>query len=322
MSLLKVHRGTDGVKEIRIPIRFTDIVQNSLMEPWGTQWYVDSIDGNDDYTGRGPSVAKATIQAAVSAAGRGDTIYIRPGIWNTGTGFDRYDEAVVLESGVDGTDMLKSNISMIGVSSGGTGDFLGVRWKETSTVAFTNYAPAFHMENIGFFSEGATQGVLCVNDGVTLSKQGTQGTSFYNCAFKGKGLYVTGGGDGFTVEKTRFQCSYTGVVAALNYSASSNPGRRLTVRDCEWLDGNGNVPNGTDIVIAPPLTEMLIRDCYFGQPPSPGNNVYIATAGAVEGLIANCFFNTSNLDTNANITLGDAVLAVACYDEAGLAFTS
>ena len=290
------------------------------MEPWGDQWYVDSINGNDDYTGRGPSVAKETIQAAVTAAGRGDTIYINPGIWNTGTGFDRYTEDVTVTSGVSGTDMANSNMSIIGVSSGGTGDFLGVRWKHATTANLTVNAPAFHVENIGFFSEGATYGALCVNDGATKTKQGSQGTSFYNCAFKGKGLFVTGGGDGFTVENTRFQCAYDGTVADLNYNASSNPGRRLTVRNCEWLDGNGVVPSAPCITIAPPLTEMLIRDCYFPQLPT--GSVYIATAGAVEGLIANCFFNIADLDTDAHITLGTAVVAVSCWDKAGIAAVS
>ncbi len=171
---------------------------------------------------------------------------------------------------------------------GQQGDYCGVRWKHTATGPnLTIDAPATHVENIGFFSEGATQGVLCVHDGGTLTKQGGTGTTFYNCGFKGKGLFVTGGGDGFSVEKCRFQCAWDGTVAALDYSGQSNPGRRLTVRNCDWLDGNATVPDTACISITAPVTEFLITGCNFPQVPT--STVYIDTAGANYGLISDCY---------------------------------
>ena len=284
--------------------------------PWATHWFVDGINGSAGNSGRKPDHAFNTIQAAVTAASRNDIIYINPHTWNTGSGFTRYTEDVAVTSGVSGTDMTNANISIIGISApGAAGDFLGVRWKHATATNLTNDAPALHVENIGFFSEGATYGVLLRNNGATLTQQGSQGTSFYNCAFKGKGLYVLSGGDGLTIEKCRFQCAYDGTVAQLNYSASLNPGRRLTVRNCEWLDGNGTVPSGPCITIAPPVTEILIRDCYFPQVPT--GDAYISAAGANEGLIANCHFATSDLSTTGYVE-GDALIAAAMYDYTGI----
>ena len=294
--------------------------------PWGTHYFVDATNGSDAYDGKSPVRAKATIQAAVTASttdtlSRGDVIYINPQTWDTTKGFTRYTEDVTITSGATGTDMTNSNMSLIGITGpGATGDFLGVRWKHATATNLTNDAPALHLENIGFFSEGATYAVLLVNDGATLSKQGSQGTSFYNCGFKGKGLYVLSGGDGLTVDSCRFQCSWDGVTAQLNVSCSANPGRRLTVRNCEWLDGNGTVPATRCIDIAPPMTEFLIRDCHFPQEPTDA--VYIDVGGANEGLISNCYFNDDEVDTDLKITQGTVTNVVGCYDAAGLATTA
>lgn len=302
------------------------VMSGVYSNPWGTHYFVDGTNGNDNNSGKTPGTAKATIQSAVTAstadtASRGDVIYINPGIWNTGTGFYRYDEAVAITSGVTGTDMTNSNMSIIGITGpGATGDFLGVRWKETSTVALTNDAPALHVENIGFFSEGANQAVLLQHDGATDTKQGTQGTSFYNCGFKGKGIYGDDGGDGLTVVNCRFQSSWDGNVAAIDWTCSANPGRRLTIRNCEWLDGNGTPPDAPCIVVAPPCTEILITDCYFPQ-ESAANSVFISMAGANEGLIANCYFAVADLDTDAQILPGGC-LVTAIYDVSGLATTA
>ena len=290
--------------------------------PWGTHYFVDSINGKANNSGLRPDDATATIQQAVNLStnnvnSRGDVIYINPGIWNTGTGFDRYTEDVTITSGVTGTDMTNANMSIIGITGpGATGDFLGVRWKHLTTQNLLNDAPALHVENIGFFSEGATYAVLLRNNGATLTRQGTQGTSFYNCGFKGKGIYGQDGGDGLTVVNSRFQCSYGGAVAQLNWQCSANPGRRLTVRNCEWLDGNGNAPDGPMIHIAAPLTEILIRDCMFPQVPT--GNTYITASGACEGLIANVHCASADLTIATHFAVSATLFTTGIYDELGL----
>jgi len=321
MSHVKGVRRTDGYLEIDDKIRFKKKVEfqqgHGFLFPDQNLYFVDAQDGSDNYAGTDPTNAFATIQTAVTAASAEDTIYIRPQTFDYDKGFNRYTEDVTVSSGISSGTFGNANMSLIGVTKGGTGDFVGVRWKHATATHLTNYAPALHVENIGFFAEGATYAVYMENDGVTLTKQGSQGTSFYNCHFKGKGIYNIGGGDGLLIDTCRFQCSSAGVVAELNYSGQANPGRRLTVRNCEWLDGNATKPSGACITLTAPVTEFLIRDCFFPQLPT--GNIYIATAGANYGLIANCYFNEADLDTDAEITLGTGVKVVGCYDHAGIA---
>ena len=316
-SLRVSSRNERGFQVVRSAVAFRERVLLAQDCPWGNVLYVDGIDGSDSYNGRSSDRAKKTIQGAIDVATGGDTIYIRPLTFDDDKGFNRYTEDVVITSGIASGTFVNAGISLIGITRpGATGDFLGVRWTQETLTALTNDAPALALENIGFFSEGATYGVHLVHDGAAGLKQGSQGTSLYNCALKGKGLYVLSGGDGLTVEKTRFQCAWNGVVAQLNYSASLNPGRRLTVRNCEWLDGNGVVSSAACIVIAPPCTEVLIRDSYFPQEPTGG--CYISAAGANEGLVANCHFANANMVLATHILWGDAMLPAGIYDQLGL----
>lgn len=317
--LLASSQDSRGFRLVRDPIAFQERVLFAQDAFWGNTLYVDSIDGSDDsYNGLSPDRAKETIQGAIDVATGGDTIYIRPQTFHDDRGFNRYTEDVTITGGAASNIFANAGISLIGITRpGATGDFLGVRWKHsTDKINLTNEAPALAVENIGFFSEGATYGVLLSHDGATGTKQGSQGTSFYNCAFKGKGLYVLSGGDGLTIDKCRFQCAYDGTVAQLNYSASANPGRRMTVRNSEWLDGNGVVSSGPCITVAPPLTELLIRDCYFPQKPT--GNAWIVTTGANEGLLAKLHFAVADMTLATGILKGDAVFASGIYDETGL----
>lgn len=307
-----------GVSSFGIPI-FGD--GSRFSSPWSTHYFVDGDNGSDGNRGTEPTKAFKTIQKAVTASTAQDVIYIRAKSYTIGTGFARYTEDVTSTlggNGGSGVAALNANKTIIGVTpNAANSEYGGVRWKHASATNLTVDSPALHVENIGFFSEGATYGVLLRNDGATYTQRGSDGASFYNCVFKGKGLYVLSGGDGVTIQNCRFHCAYDGTVAQLNYSCSANPGRRLLVRNCEWQDGNGTTSSGPCITIAAPLTELLIRDCYFGQLPT--GNVYIATSGANYGLIANCYFNHDDLDTDAEITLGTGVTAVGCYDAAGIA---
>ena len=283
--------------------------------PWSIVRFVDYDNGNDANDGKSPERAKSTIQSAVTASGRGDVIYVRPRAYVVGTGFSRYTEEVT-------TVLTQSNLSIIGTVNTPNPEY-GVRWKhatDTTGYCLINIAPALHLENIGFFAEGAAGAMSILNNGTTDTQRGTDGTTITNCVVKGASILVRSGGDGFTVQNTRFHCAYNGTVAAIDYSCSANPGRRLLIRNCEWQDGNGTTSSGPCITIAAPLTELLIRDCYFGQLPT--GDVYIATAGANYGLIANCFFNHDDLDTDAEITLGTGVTAVGCFDKAGIATTA
>lgn len=299
-----------GYFEINRKVNFAEpvIFSSAFSNPFVVTRFVDGLNGDDLKTGKTPDTAVKTIQRAVTLSARGDIIFIRPQDYVIGTGFRRYTEDVL-------TALAQSDLSIIGVTPSMNPEY-GVRWKHATAQCLTNFAPALHLENIGFFAEGATYGILLSNNGVTDTQRGSDGTTIYNCVIKGKGLYVLSGGDGVCIERTRFHCAYDGTVAQLNYSCSVNPGRRLLVRNCEWQDGNGVVSSGPCIEIAPPLTEILIRDCYFPQLPTGG--CYISAAGASnEGLIANCHFAVADM-TLATAILKGGIFATGIYDETGL----
>lgn len=290
--------------------------------PWAKHYFVDAIDGSAGNAGLRPDDAMATIQQAVDLATGGDVIYIRPQQYKIDTMYGRYTEdvTITMATGLTSGDAVVDGMrSIIGVAANTfNADFSGVRWKHATSCNLTNDTPGLHVENIGFFSEGATYGVNLRYEADT--KRGSEGSSFYHCAFKGKGLYVISGGDGLTIDSCRFQCAYNGTVADINTSGVINL-RRLTIRNCEWLDGNSTAPTAPCITIAGTTSEILIRDCYFPQIPTAGGSVYIDTTGANHGLIANCYFNHDDLDTDVDILLGTGVKAVGCYDQGGLATT-
>lgn len=68
-----------GVTQIDQRVKFMKEVQSGLFYPWTNVWYVDQDDGNDDFSGRGPSDSKATIAKAEEAMATRDRIYLKPG---------------------------------------------------------------------------------------------------------------------------------------------------------------------------------------------------------------------------------------------------
>ena len=271
--------------------------------PWSVVRFVDAANGKDTWDGKAPTRAKATIQSAVTASGRGDVIYVRPQAYVVGTGFSRYTEDVT-------TVLAQSDLSIIGTVNTRNPEF-GVRWKHTTTQALNNIAPALHLENVGFFTEGATYGVLLTNNGATNTMRGSDGTTLYNCVFKGQGLYVLSGGTGLTVDNCRFTATYDGTVCQINFSCSANPGRQLRIRGCEWTDGNGTASSGPSISIAGPVTEAIIRDCHFGLAPT--GNAYISATGTNMGLISNCYFAIADMSLATGIVKGGLFVS-GCYD--------
>jgi hypothetical protein len=276
--------------------------------PWATHRFVDAATGNDSNDGISVESAKATIQSAVTAAGRGDVIYIRPQAYVIGTGFTRYEEDVT-------NTLAQSDVSIIGVTNSRNPEY-GVRWKHATATHLTSIAPAWHLENIGFFGESATSIVTLTNNSATDTARGSDGFTSYNCVFKGAPIAINDGGDGVTFDSCRFHCAYTGTVAAINYTCSANSGRRFAVRNCEWLDGNGTVSSGPMIAILPPMTEVIIRDCYFPQIPT--GNAYITAPTGVEGLIANVHCAAADLAIGTAFPVSANLFTVGIYDELGL----
>ena len=77
----------------------------AVMYPtFATDWYVDDVNGDDAYAGTSAALAKKTIQAAVDSVGNGDTVYVAPGRYNTGSmvcGFNNATARVVITNKIN-----------------------------------------------------------------------------------------------------------------------------------------------------------------------------------------------------------------------------
>ena len=77
----------------------------SLMHPaFATDWYVDDALGNDAYDGMSAATAKQTLQSAIDLTGSGDTVYVAPGRYNSGSmtcAFDGTTARVVITNKIN-----------------------------------------------------------------------------------------------------------------------------------------------------------------------------------------------------------------------------
>ena len=266
--------------------------------PWSTVRFVDGEDGNDNNSGLKPTEAKKTIQSAVTASTRGDVIYVRPQTYTAGTGFARYTEQISVA-------LAQSDLSLIGTVNSINPEY-GVRSRWVTTgYNLTNDGPALHVENIGFFSESATNTALLRNsDTVGSERYGANGTTFYNCVIKGGKISVQCG-DGLTIRNCMFHGGGDGVTGGIIATSVgySNPGRRLRIRECLFQASNGSVVDTAYISINL-YTEVLIDNCYFDLLPTDTNYVKAITS---TGSIINCSFGIADMTLATGIIKGGLV---------------
>jgi len=298
---------------------------NLWASPWSTVYFVDGYSGNDNNSGLKPTEAKKTIGAATALLSRGDVIYVRPYPYGIGHGMERYAEDVTMTAstgslGIAGTSsypiVSPSDVSIIGCVNTVTPQ-MGTRWKAATAFCLTNTVPALHVENIGFYAED----LLCVSllsNGSTDTQRGMDGTTFVNCDFKGGGVTGANGFTSLAFNRCRFEPKYNGEVDnALTITGSTNSGNKLTIQNCEFLDGsNGTVADGPWIILSTVITDVIIRDCYFGQVPT-GNAYITGTATTVEGVIQNCYLGAANAAI-ATCFAATGLVTAGIYDLTGL----
>jgi len=309
----------DGQVLINENIKFAKSVL--FKDLWAVPWFVDGVNGSDSSSGLGADLSKATIQAAISAAGRGDVIYVRPLAYKIGTGFNRYTEDItVILGGAGGSavEATKSDISLIGITESRNPEF-GPRIKAT-TIGMQIDAPAFHIENMGFYAEDATYAIYLRNNGATYTQRGSDGFTMYNCVVKGSGLYIASGGDGARIEKCRFHTKYDGTsggIGAILYSCSANPGTRLQILNSIFQGGNvTEQPATAYITILPPMTVALIKGNTFFKIPADAH--YINAAGASNtGAIVDNFFADADIVLETDLHIGGMVQA-GNFDTGGI----
>ena len=266
--------------------------------PWNTHYFVDGDNGSDSYIGTRPDKALKTIQAAVTKATGGDVIYINPKSYTMGTGFARYTEDVDIVNTCTGSGVTEDNagISIIGVTPlGVASDFMGPRWKHATTHCLHTKAAATHVENIGFYCEGATYGVQFQSDGATYTMSGGQGSSLYNCAIKGEGGVFANSSDSLQIVNCQFQAKHDGNVSGMIITLDgTNVNRRPVVRGCHFIGGNGTSMDAAPIIWTGKVEDGLIANNYFHT----GTTVIINIATASSsGLIVGNMFAEANLTT-------------------------
>ena len=295
MSLIKGPK-VKGYIEINENVRFMRNVATRYALPWSQIFFVDGVNGSDTKnTGRTPDRAFATIGKAVSVAARGDVIYVRPKTYTIGAGFGRYTEAVSVL-------LAQSDLSIIGVTNSLNPEY-GPRWAKTDAgYNLINDGPALHLENLGFFSEGATNTALLRNSDTPGSERyGANGTTFYNCVVKGGKISIQCG-DGVVIRNCFFHGS-AGVTGGITATYGVNPGRRLRIRDCIFHEGNGAVVDTAYIYINL-FTEVVIADCYFATVPTDTHYIEAITS---TGFIVNCTFGVADMTLATGIIKGGLI---------------
>ena len=229
----------------------------------GDCWFVDGTNGASGNNGKSWSTALDTIQAAVTLAGPGDTIYITAEDLTDFTGDPTsYEENVVIPAAT-------SNLSLIGVSRGRTqGGLPQLKVGTTTTQALlTIRAPGCLIANMGFNGAGATGGGILLDD--DYAAKSAFGTSIIGCHFKNcVGTTATNAATG----------------GAIMWSAAGNAWQVL-------ISGNKFYKNVGDIVLigtsnTVPQDVTIENNIFSGPAANVDCNIYTGGSG-INGLIIN-----------------------------------
>ena len=277
----------------------------------GRVYFVDGSNGSDAYNGKSVKRPFATIQAAVTAADAGDTVFVFPKAMAAGaTDPGSYEENVVIPATAE-------NLAIIGVSYGRTqGGLPQLKVGTTTTQALlTVRAPGCLIANLGINGSGATGGgILLDDDGSTKTAFGTSivGCHLKNCAGTTATDAATGGAIQFSgapwqllIKGNRFY-NNVGDVVLLNTSNSAP--KDIVIEDNIFSDD----PAASDVNVylaggSGVASGLIIRNNVFGALPA-------LTSGALKR-----FFNLTGC---TGMFVGNVVGAVANVTGTELTYTT
>ena len=257
-------------------------------------YYVDGDNGSDVASGKSPSRAKKTIQAAVTQAGAYSTVYVFPKTITDYTGDPTsYAETIIIPATHVG-------LSLIGVNTGRTqGGLPQVKKGSGSTALLTVRAAGCLVANMGFNGSGSTGGGLLLDD--DYAAKCAFGTTIYNCHFKNcvgstATNAATGGAIMWSAQGNAWQvlikgCRFYKNVGDIVLLGTANTvPQDVVIEDCVFSGPAAN----TDCNIytgGSGINGLIIRDCLFTAMPALGgtNDRYVNLTGSV-GLMANCYF--------------------------------
>lgn len=255
--------------------------------------YVDGTYGSDGDDGTSPDHAFATIQAAVTEAGEGGTVYVFPKVHSDYTGDPvSYAETIIIP-------FTHSNLMIVGVGTGTNiqGGLPQIKMGSGTTALLTVRAPGCGIYNLGFNASGSTGGCILLDD--DNSTKAAFGTTIAYCHFKNSvnAVSATSGG-------------------AISWSAAGNA-PQVTIRDCQFYR------NVCDICIIGTSNtvpqDVVIKNCTFSSDAAIADcNIYAGGSGFGGGLIIdNCLFPKQPAKGTT-----DRFTDITCYGTAGTGIMS
>jgi len=276
-------------------------------------YYVDYIYGSDNNSGRSPSRAKQTIQAAVTAAGAWDTVYVfRRTSEATGTDPYNYAETIIIPRANEG-------MSLIGVGAGRTqGGWPQIRKGSGSTALLTVRAPGCLIANLGFNASSSTGGGILLDDDAGATKTAF-GTVIQNCHFKNcVGSTATNSATGGAIQwSTNGQANqvlirgnrfYKNVGDIVLLGTSNAVPQDVVIEDNIFSGPAANVDCNLYLAGGTGMNGVIIKGNYFTAKPalsSGVNNKFMVLTGCV-GLLANNYFATLTCEGGSQLTFGAA----------------
>jgi len=243
----------------------------------GAVWYVDGTNGVSGNNGKGWSTALDTIQAAVTLAGPGDTIFVTAKDLTDFTGDPTsYAETIIIPAAT-------SNLSIIGISRGRTqGGLPQIKIGAGSTALLTIRAPGCLIANLGFNGVSSTGGGILLDD--DYAAKSAFGTSIIGCHFKN------------CVGSTATNAATGG---AIMWSAEGNAWQVLIAGNRFYKNVGDIILMGTNSTVP---QDVIIEDNIFGGPTANVDcNIYTGGSG-INGLIIrnNTFQCEPNIGSGTN----------------------
>lgn len=265
---------------------------------WGTVYYVDGDNGSDTFSGKTPALAFKTIQAAVTAASGGDTIYVRPRAMAAGASDPvNYAETIIIPAG-------KSGLRLIGWGAGpAQGNLPQIKKGSGSTALLTVRSPGCVIANLGFNGGSSTGGgILLDDDASTKSAFGTviQNCHFKNCVGSTATDSRTGGAIQWSANGGAWQVLIRGNRFFKNVGDIVLLGTGVSVPEDVVIEGNvfsgpaASVDCNLYLAGGSGMTGVIIRDNYFTAMPAIGSGSvarFMDLTGCV-GLLAKNYFAT------------------------------
>lgn len=273
----------------------------------GSVLYVDGTNGSDGNNGFSWTQAKATIQAAVTAAGAKGTVFVAPKAMAAGaTDPASYEENIVIPA-------THESMAIIGVSRGRTQGGLP-QLKDgaiTTQHILVIRSPGCLVQSLGFNGAGNTGGgILLDDDSSTKTAFGTSiiGCHFKNCKGPTANNAATGGAICWSANGGAWQVLISGnkfykcAGDIVMLGTSQSVPQDVVIENCVMSGPAANVDCNI-YVAADGINGIVVDNCVFGQLPALGgtNDRYIKMSAGTVGMITNCTFGCQTSGTGGTI---------------------